>query len=238
MKTTVTSFRNDPYAVRVLEVREYPTPAFVKFPKQQTVVPKPAVPTAPKPLTAAAIVTKNEVKPAVAAPAPKPVAAPVAEKVEAKPAAASSDDIVCRVLIEFKRGDDVYASPFEHHIGDMVKVEGDRGLDMGRVLEVLPVQGPSIARVTSIATKKDKEALATLLKEEAAAVRLCQQRVKEHGIKNMKIEDVEFQFDGEKITIYFSSTGFVDFRQLQRQLFRDFRCRVWLRTVPASSNSL
>ena len=51
----------------------------------------------------------------------------------------------------------------------------------------------------------------------------------------MKMEDVEFQYDGQKVTIYYSSNGSVDFRQLQRQLFRDFRCRVWLRTVPASS---
>jgi len=233
--------------MRVLETREYPTPAFVKMPTQQAFAapPKPAVP-APKALTAAAIVAKPSEAPKAAkavVAAPKPVSAAPVEKAEVKPAAAAPAsakpaDIVCRVLIEFKRGDDVYASPFDHHIGDLVMVEGDRGLDMGRVLEVLPVKGPSVARVMSLATQKDKDALATLRKEEAAAVRLCQQRVKEHGIKNMKIEDVEFQFDGEKVTIYFSSTGFVDFRQLQRQLFRDFRCRVWLRTVPASTTSL
>jgi cell fate regulator YaaT (PSP1 superfamily) len=119
-------------------------------------------------------------------------------------------------------------------VGDYVIVEGDRGQDMGRVLEVLPLKGTSVARVVSIATTKERDTLLALRKEEGAAVRLCQQRVKEHGLR-MKIEDVEFQYDGGKVTIYYSSNCAIDFRQLQRQLFRDFRCRVWLRTVPASS---
>ena len=186
------TFRNDPYGMRVLEIREYPTPVYVR----------------------------------------KASAAAVLEPISA------AEDLtlpICRVRVEFKRGRDIYASHLDHHIGDMIVVEGDRGQDMGRVLEVLPVKGPSVARVTAYASQKDKDTLASLRKEEAAAVRLCQQRVREHGIKNMKMEDVEFQYDGQKVTIYYSSNGSVDFRQLQRQLFRDFRCRVWLRTVPASS---
>jgi hypothetical protein len=261
------TFRNDPYRLRVLENRDYPTPVYS--------VPKPFLP-APTTVTKKVVAAAPQpIAPTPEAAAPKPTlavveaAAPLPAKQEAKTANNSArtsprdgakeeaaapqhhshprernghvkdyhnSPSVCRVVIEFKRGEDVYASHLDHHLGDMVVVEGDRGHDMGRVIEVLPVKGPSIARVMHIATQKDRDTLTSLRKEEAAAVRLCQQRVKEHNLK-MKIEDVEFQYDGGKITIYYSSSVAVDFRQLQRQLFRDFRCRVWLRTVPASTSS-
>jgi len=141
----------------------------------------------------------------------------------------------CRVVVEFKRGEDIYASHFEHTMGDMVLVEGDRGKDMGKVIDILPARGHYIASVVAIASDKERDTLNKLRKGEPAAARLCQQRCREHNLP-MKVEDVEYQYDGAKLTIYYSSKSSVDFRQLQRQLFRDFRCRVWLRTVPASNS--
>jgi hypothetical protein len=228
-----TIFRYDPYGMHVLESREYPTPVY------PVRVAKPAALTA--------VQASPETKPVL--PAAKPALAKVSDPVvpeikksESKVAKTETlkssptekPEPICRVVVEFKRGEDIYLSHLDHHIGDMIVVEGDRGHDMGCVLEVLPLKGPSVARVVAYATQKDKDTLASLRKEEAAAVRLCQQRVKEHNLK-MKIEDVEFQVDGQKLTIYYSSNCSVDFRQLQRTLFRDFRCRVWLRTVLASS---
>lgn len=238
------AFRYDPYGPRVLESREYPTPVYpIRKPTTPVVlapVPKraekPVAPAAPQPEKVELIAEKVDNVVALAPAAEKPKEKPVtkaAEKV-AVPAPKPSDAPVCRALLEFKRGEDVYVAHMNVSIGDFVLVEGDRGQDMGKVIEILPSKGQSIARIVSVATPKEKEALIALRKEEAAAVKLCQQRVKEHGLK-MKIEDVEFQYDGGKVTIYYSSNCAVDFRQLQRQLFRDFRCRVWLRTVPASS---
>jgi len=217
-------FRHDPYGMRVLEIREYPTPTIantrvISAPTLSVNLP---VVAAPMPIAPAKIspLPQEQPNPKEATTSPAPAAAP--------------QQAVCRVSVEFKRGEDIYASPIALAVGDMIVVEGDRGHDMGRVLEVLPCKGPSVASVVRVATAKDQQTLDSLRREETAAVRLCQQRVKEHRIKNMKIEDVEFQMDGQKVTVYFSQEGFVDFRQLQRQLFRDFRCRVWLRTVPSN----
>jgi cell fate regulator YaaT (PSP1 superfamily) len=44
----------------------------------------------------------------------------------------------------------------------------------------------------------------------------------------IRVNDTEFQMDGNKLTVFFSSRVFVDFRKLQRSLFREFRCRIWL----------
>jgi len=247
-------YRYDPYGPQVLEVREFPSPVHpvdIDGSKRQIEEASGPVKNVES-LTAAAVVPihvgvrKDDENPKKAPKMPSPSSHPVTSTAESvAPSTCVGDapqglkaerpEPTCRVNVEFKRGRGIYTSYLvDHHVGDMVVVEGDRGQDMGRVLEILPAKGPSVARVERRATQKDIDTLASLRKEETAAVCLCQQRVREFGIKNMKIEDVEFQFDHQKATIYFSSHGSVDFRQLQRQLFRDFRCRVWLRTVSPS----
>eukprot|EP00760_Papus_ankaliazontas_P008178 PhM_4_TR13684/c1_g1_i2/m.75362 len=144
----------------------------------------------------------------------------------------------CRVRVQFKRGDDVYYSTRRYAVGEFIMVEGDRGQDMGVVKQILPVKGHAVANVVGPASATQRAALDGMRREEDDAVALCQRRVAEHGLEGkMTIEDVEFQYDGNKVTIYYSSPCSVDFRQLQRQLFRDFRCRVWLRTVPATTTA-
>src|SRR5690606_1256455 len=49
----------------------------------------------------------------------------------------------------------------------------------------------------------------------------------------MKLVDVEWQFDHKKITFYFTADHRVDFRQLVRDLARQFRTRVELRQIGA-----
>ena len=47
----------------------------------------------------------------------------------------------------------------------------------------------------------------------------------------MKLVDVEWQFDGRKVTFYFTAEHRVDFRELVRRLARRFRTRVELRQI-------
>lgn len=59
----------------------------------------------------------------------------------------------------------------------------------------------------------------------------------EEGLKMLELSrevtlvDCEYQFTREKITLYVSRPSrsiFVDFRSMQRKLFRTFRCRIWI----------
>ena len=47
----------------------------------------------------------------------------------------------------------------------------------------------------------------------------------------MKLVDVEYQFDGNKITFYFTSEGRIDFRELVKDLAGVFRTRIDLRQI-------
>ena len=47
----------------------------------------------------------------------------------------------------------------------------------------------------------------------------------------MKISDIEFQGDGSKVTFYYTAAGRVDFRQLIRDMAREFRTRIEMKQV-------
>ena len=48
---------------------------------------------------------------------------------------------------------------------------------------------------------------------------------------NMKIVDAEWQFDKQKLTIYFTAPDRVDFRELVKELARQFKTRIELRQI-------
>jgi cell fate regulator YaaT (PSP1 superfamily) len=66
--------------------------------------------------------------------------------------------------------------------------------------------------------------------KESEALKVCQQKVVEHKLP-MKLVDVENQFDGNKITFYFTSEGRIDFRGLVKDLAGVFRTRIDLRQI-------
>ncbi|RKY64822.1 MAG: stage 0 sporulation protein, partial [Candidatus Latescibacterota bacterium] len=67
-------------------------------------------------------------------------------------------------------------------------------------------------------------------KKEEEAFRACREKIAQHGLK-MKLVDVEYQFDGKKITFYFTAEHRVDFRDLVRDLAKYFHTRVELRQI-------
>jgi cell fate regulator YaaT (PSP1 superfamily) len=116
-------------------------------------------------------------------------------------------------------------------VGDYVLTEGDRGIDVGRVIAVLPKpparRGRSPKMILRPATQREVEQLPQKLEREAAAVGLAQTKVLESGLP-MVITDAEFQFDGKKLTLYFSASEYIDFRVLVKNLFKVFATRIWM----------
>jgi cell fate regulator YaaT (PSP1 superfamily) len=67
---------------------------------------------------------------------------------------------------------------------------------------------------------------------ELDAMRTCQLRAQGRGLA-LKIVDVELTRDGRRVTVLFSAETRIDFRELVRDLAREFRARIEMRQVGA-----
>jgi cell fate regulator YaaT (PSP1 superfamily) len=60
--------------------------------------------------------------------------------------------------------------------------------------------------------------------------RITREKVLQYGLK-MKVTEAEWQFDRNKLTIYFTAERRVDFRELVRDLAKTFRTRIELKQI-------
>ncbi|KKI91619.1 stage 0 sporulation protein [Bacillus sp. SA1-12] len=142
------------------------------------------------------------------------------------------------VGVRFKKAGKIYYfDPNGLHIekDDFVIVETIRGIEYGKVVLnnkkveendiVLPLK-----KVIRLADEKDK--LMVQENQEAAeeAYHVCQKKVSEHGL-DMKLVDVEYTFDRNKVIFYFTADGRVDFRELVKDLAAIFKTRIELRQI-------
>jgi cell fate regulator YaaT (PSP1 superfamily) len=80
------------------------------------------------------------------------------------------------------------------------------------------------------ATADDLRSHDEMRRSEEDARRKVIQRVRVHGLL-MKVSDTEWQWDRNKLTIYFTAEKRVDFRALVRDLASSFRTRIELRQI-------
>lgn len=119
--------------------------------------------------------------------------------------------------------------------GDYVIVETARGIEYGLV-----VTGPRLAGEEDIvlplrtvirkADDKDRETFERNSALEKSAFSICEEKIARHKL-DMKLVDVEYTFDGNKVLFYFTADGRVDFRELVKDLASVFRTRIELRQI-------
>jgi cell fate regulator YaaT (PSP1 superfamily) len=119
--------------------------------------------------------------------------------------------------------------------GDRIVVEAERGEDMGQVSLVGALvklkRGKGETRsVIRKAVEKDLQTLKANEIKEAESFETCKQKIKDYKL-DMKLIDVEMQFDGSKITFYFTAAQRVDFRDLVKELAGLYRTRIELRQI-------
>jgi len=125
------------------------------------------------------------------------------------------------------------ASPESVPVGTHIKFEGDRGEDLGCVVsctQVPPEETSTLPRVRARATAAEAENHAAYAAEAAAAVPAAQTAVDRAGL-HMRVVGAVYQFNREKLTFMYESTERIDFRQLVRDLYAVFRCRIWMEPV-------
>jgi cell fate regulator YaaT (PSP1 superfamily) len=79
-----------------------------------------------------------------------------------------------------------------------------------------------LKKVLRMALEEDiRRTEANALKEKEA-LRICQERIAHYNLE-MKLVDVEYTFEGNKIIFYFTANGRVDFRELVKDLAGVFK---------------
>ncbi len=131
----------------------------------------------------------------------------------------------------------IYINPmqFPFKIGDFVIVEADKGEDLGEVNQVgelltMKKSDQELKKILRKADESDLKKLAENREKEKVAFGVCQKKIEKHGLK-MKLVDVEYQFDGKKITFFFTAERRVDFRELVKDLAAHYRVRIELRQI-------
>jgi len=132
---------------------------------------------------------------------------------------------------------ELYHNPqqFPFIVGDFAIAEAEKGEDLGIVNQIgsLLERKKGDAPIRNIIRKPTPEDLERYHKnrrKEFDAYQLCRRKIGEHGLL-MKLVDVEYQFDGQKITFYFTADKRVDFRELVKDLAGIYKVRIELRQI-------
>ena len=142
------------------------------------------------------------------------------------------------VGIRFKKvGKIYYFEPQDLKInkGDYLIVETARGIELGEcVIGIKEISEEEIIsplkKVLRIATEEDILKHKENKDKEVAALEICLKKIEEHNL-NMKLIDVEYTFDNNKVIFYFTADGRVDFRELVKDLATIFKTRIELRQI-------
>ena len=151
-------------------------------------------------------------------------------------------------------------------IGTYVKVEADRGEDLGIVVgkiasekynlssrssfrggmsEMGIIPPPSglgaagaadLKRIIRLATHDEVSLLAMKREEEEELLKVCRGKVRQRGLP-MNVVDAEYQFDRHKLTFFFEAEGRIDFRELVRDLFSMYKTRIWMQQLDKNTSA-
>jgi len=124
-----------------------------------------------------------------------------------------------------------------------VIVEADQGKDLGKVTAVGAIAERKCSssnggcatpapekKVLRIAHSDDIEKSQTLRKDEDRVRVEARKLVTKHQL-SMKVTEAEWQFDRNRLTVYFTAEKRVDFRQLVRALASKFKARIQLKQI-------
>lgn len=146
--------------------------------------------------------------------------------------------MVTVVGIRFKKAGKIYYFDPDNisvQAGEFAIVETARGVEFGEVV-ISPkdvsedeIIAP-LKKVLRAANEEDKEKDIENKAREEQAFEICIKKISEHSL-SMKLVDVEYTFDNNKVIFYFTADGRVDFRELVKDLASVFKTRIELRQI-------
>lgn len=140
--------------------------------------------------------------------------------------------------VRFKKAGKIYYfDPNNLNINkeDYVIVETARGIEFGQcVIGIKKIKEEDIISplksVLRIADEDDIKKHEENKAKEEEALEICTKKIAEHNLV-MKLIDVEYTFDNNKVIFYFTADGRVDFRELVKDLATIFKTRIELRQI-------
>ena len=142
------------------------------------------------------------------------------------------------ISVRFKSGGKQYyfnPNGLKFEEGDGVIVETSRGSEYAEcvqantMIDEMELTAP-LRPVLRAATEEDKLTVEKNKEKEEKAFQVCQEKIAEHGL-DMKLVEVEYSFEGNKILFFFTSEGRVDFRALVKDLASALHARIELRQI-------
>ncbi len=142
------------------------------------------------------------------------------------------------ISVRFKNGGKQYyfnPNGVQFQENDGVIVETSRGVEFGEcvqantLIDEMELTAP-LRPVLRPATAEDRETVEKNKEKEKKAFQVCQDKITEHGL-DMKLVEVEYSFEGNKILFFFTSEGRVDFRALVKDLAGTLHARIELRQI-------
>ena len=119
--------------------------------------------------------------------------------------------------------------------GQGVIIETARGIEYGECVKPnTMVEDSAVVQplrpMVRLATEEDERTVAKNREKERKAFKVCQEKIAQHKL-DMKLVEVEYNFEGNKILFFFTSEGRVDFRSLVKDLAGIFHTRIELRQI-------
>jgi cell fate regulator YaaT (PSP1 superfamily) len=137
----------------------------------------------------------------------------------------------CYVSIDRLTGVVEVEAPDDIKMGDNVICEIDKGTCLGIVLtEPAGTNKTGLKKITRRAVENEIDEYRALREKERHVFDFCKQKIREMGLP-MKLLNAEYLFGGTKLIFYFISENRVDFRELVKELAKEFKVRIELRQV-------
>jgi cell fate regulator YaaT (PSP1 superfamily) len=122
--------------------------------------------------------------------------------------------------------------------GDGVIVRSERGVEWGTILanatdrtrEYMNLRNERIGRILRLASDEDRRSREDNSEREKEYFRQSGQMIAERRMQ-MQLVDIEQIFGGERLILYYLSEKRVDFRELVKQMAREFNTRIEMRQI-------
>jgi len=142
------------------------------------------------------------------------------------------------VGIKFRKSPKIYyfaAGNHNYKEGCGVVVETARGIEFGEV-KIMPSEVSEdkivspLKPIMRIATERDYAQDKRLTEKRNEIYPIVEKKIADSKLK-MRLSDVEYTFDGNKLVVYFTADSRIDFRELVKDLASTFHVRIELRQI-------
>lgn len=145
-------------------------------------------------------------------------------------------EIVCVFSERFKKVFRVKKNEIELKSGDRCIIESDLGGDLAIVTDLSSIgcNNPQSCRdavkVLRLATPEDEKKFKWMARKEEESFNFCLAKIKERKLP-MKLVQVRYFFNEKKGIFYYTADGRIDFRQLVKDLAKEFKMRIEMRQI-------